>query len=261
MGACTLTWLSEQSAHIKFNRPGKRNAMNADLLAQWSSHLTTLLEYEKDLHCVIISGDREVFSAGADISPASGLFAQGKKVDLGEVLVEKFHPIITKLQQLACPIIMAIDGPCVGIGCAFSLYGDITIATKRSYFWLNFIDIGLVPDGGSTYLLPRRVGMVNAFKMAMLGEKITAKEGKNIGLVSHLTEVEQFNGVINRIRLRLESTPIEQLYAIKHLLNGKNSEHFEKSLTAEADFQSIMGKSECFHKAMMKRFLAKKSPK
>lgn len=235
------------------------NAMNNELLALWDSYLEELLAKQDTVKCLVITGADQVFSSGADISPASDLLPQGQAIDLGVILAQKFHPIIDKLNRLVCPIVMAVNGPCVGIACALALYGDIIIASDQAYFWLNFIDIGLAPDGGSTYMLPKLVGRQTAFRMAVLAEKIPAYEAQQLGLVHAVYPEQALELAWQALAKKIQTHPAPLITAILSLLKKADSQSLTQQLAQEQELQSKLGKQAYFRECMMRKWSQKKS--
>ena len=259
MKSCTLTYQTPEVAVIRFNRPKKMNAMNNELLTLWDNYLQEILTKQNKMKCLVITGVDQVFSSGADIGPSSDLLPRGRAIDLGEILAGKFYPIIDKLNQLTIPTIVAVNGPCVGVACALALYSDIIIASEDAYFWLNFIDIGLIPDGGSTYMLPRRIGEQAAFRMAVLAEKISAQQALQLGLVSAVYPQQALEQAWQALALRIQQHPSALITATTALLKSAGKQSLAQQLVQEQKLQTELGKQPYFRECIVRKWRQKKS--
>ena len=171
---------------ITLNRPEAMNAANAALRDEL---LEAVEQAAADPHtrAVILTGAGKAFCSGADLK--SGFEpAEDGMPDVGTALRDHFHPIIRGLRTMPKPVITAVNGPAVGIGISFALAGDLILAAESSYFMLAFVNIGLVPDGGSSFLIPERIGFARATEMAMLGERVPARQALEWGLINRVVE-------------------------------------------------------------------------
>src|ERR671915_428297 len=159
---------------IELNRPDRMNAwdkqLGTDLLAA-----VELAAGDASVRAVTITGAGRAFSSGADLRAGFDPAPDGRP-DVGTVLRERYHPIIVGVRRMPKPVLAAVNGPAVGIGCSLALACDLVIAAESAYFLLAFVNIGLVPDGGSSVFVPSRAGLARAMEMAMLGERIPARQ-------------------------------------------------------------------------------------
>src|SRR5918997_2310869 len=190
---------------ITLNRPDSMNAwdkqLGADLLA-------AVREAAADdaVRAVVVTGAGRAFSSGADLRAGFDPTPEGHP-DVETVLHEVYHPIITGLRELPKPVVAAVNGPAVGIGCSLALACDLVLATESSYLLLAFVNIGLVPDGGSSVFVPARAGAGRAAAMAMLGERIPAPQASVWGLVDLVAADDTFEAEVDRLAERLATGP------------------------------------------------------
>src|SRR3954465_12308783 len=164
---------------IILDRPQAMNAVNADL-GDALKQAVEAAAGDDAVRAVVLTGNGKAFCSGADLK--SGFEAdQDGYPDLGNALRDRFHPIIEELRTMPKPTLASINGPAVGIGLSFALACDLSIAAESAYLMLAFVNIGLVPDGGSSFLIPERVGFARAIEMAMLGEKVPAQQAREWG--------------------------------------------------------------------------------
>src|SRR5918992_3836935 len=177
---------------IALNRPDRMNAwdkqLGTDLLAA-----VELAAGDASVRAVTITGAGRAFSSGADLRAGFDPTPDGRP-DVGTVLRERYHPIIVGVRRMPKPVLAAVNGPAVGIGCSLALACDLVLAAESAYFLLAFVNIGLVPDGGSSVLVPARAGAGRAAEMAMLGERVPAATGREWGLVDRLLSHHSFAG-------------------------------------------------------------------
>lgn len=168
-------------AHLVLARPDALNALSRPLLGEMITALDRLRQ-DRDARVVLISGEGRGFSCGADLAPGASPVGS-PNYDGGEVLERYYNPLIERMFALPLPIVSAIHGPVVGAGCSVALSADIVIAAESAYFLQAFVNVGLVPDAGSQWLLPRLAGRSRALAMMMLGERIPARKALDWGLV------------------------------------------------------------------------------
>ena len=171
-------------AVIKLNRPEKRNALDPETVLLFND----LSEKAKDkkYKSVVIGGNGGAFCAGADLSPSDRESMGWKSVE--EALNEGYHIGLNNLIQMDKAVIAAVEGPCAGIGCAYLLSSDIVVMSKSAFMQVGFSRIGLIPDGGTNWLLPRVVGYQNAFRIAAEAKRVMSNESKSLGLCSEVCE-------------------------------------------------------------------------
>jgi 2-(1,2-epoxy-1,2-dihydrophenyl)acetyl-CoA isomerase len=242
---------------ITLDRPDTMNAwdkqLGIDLLA-------AVREAEADdgVRAVVITGAGRGFSSGADLKAGFDPTPEGHP-DVGTALRERYHPIITGVRRLPKPVLAAVNGPAVGIGCSLALACDLVVARESAYFLLAFINIGLVPDGGSSLLVPERVGVTRAAEMAMLGERIPARQALDWGLINRVAGDDEFDGVVDELAARLAAGPTAAYAGVKEQLNAWLFERMDAQLELEATLQQRAAASGDFQQGVL-AFLEKRAP-
>jgi 2-(1,2-epoxy-1,2-dihydrophenyl)acetyl-CoA isomerase len=242
---------------ITLDRPDTMNAwdkqLGLDLLA-------AVREAEADdgVRAVVITGAGRGFSSGADLKAGFDPTPEGHP-DVGTALRERYHPIITGLRRLPKPVLAAVNGPAVGIGCSLALACDLIVARESAYFLLAFINIGLVPDGGSSLLVPERAGFTRAAEMAMLGERIPARQALEWGLINRVAGDDEFDGVVDDLAARLAAGPTAAYAGVKEQLNAWLFERMDAQLELEATLQQRSAASGDFQEGVL-AFLEKRAP-
>jgi 2-(1,2-epoxy-1,2-dihydrophenyl)acetyl-CoA isomerase len=245
------------AARILLNRPDALNAWNEQFGRDLLDAVTTVAE-DDGLRALLITGAGRGFSSGADLKEQrSG--GDGGVPDLSARLKEIYHPIITGLREMPKPVVAAVNGPAVGIGCSLALAADLIVAAESAYFLLAFVNIGLVPDGGSTAFLPARVGYARAAEMAMLGERIPAERALEWGLVNRVVPDDELGSVSAELLDRLANGPTRSYAGAKHLLNRRMYADLAGQLDAEAEAQKEQGQSEDFVEGVI-AFVEKRPP-
>jgi 2-(1,2-epoxy-1,2-dihydrophenyl)acetyl-CoA isomerase len=163
-----------------------------------------------------------------------------------KVLTERYHPIITTIRTMPKPVLAAVNGPAVGIGLSLALASDLIVASESAYLLLAFVNIGLVPDGGSSLFVPTRVGFARASEMAMLGERIPAAQALEWGLVNRVVADADFAGEVAALRDRLAAGPTRSYAGTKRQLNAWLYSRMDEQLELEADVQQEMAGSPDF---------------
>jgi len=247
-------------ATITFNDPSTLNAAGTDTV---SETLEALQYAAEDARCTILTGTGRGFSSGANLSSdrLSGDESDGEKrttkFDAGRSLEIYYNPLIIAMRDHPHPIITAVNGPAAGVGCSIALMGDLIVCAESAYFLQAFRRIGLVPDGGSTWLLPRAVGRVRAMEMALLGDKLPAAKALEWGLVNEVVADDDLMSAANRLAERLSSGPTLALASMRKLIWDSQEEDLDTSLRAERIAQRSAGRTEDFREGV-KAFLQKR---
>ncbi|MGE5857256.1 MAG: enoyl-CoA hydratase/isomerase family protein [Solirubrobacterales bacterium] len=246
-----------QAARILLNRPEALNAWNERFGRDLLDAVTTLSS-DDSIRAVLITGAGRGFSSGADLREQRSTTDDGLP-DLSARLKEIYHPIISELREMPKPVVAAVNGPAVGIGCSLALAADLIVAAQSAYFLLAFVNIGLVPDGGSTAFLPARVGYARATEMAMLGERVPAQQALDWGLVNQVVPDDELESVSGALLERLAAGPTASYAGSKRLLNRRVYADLAGQLEAEADTQRDQGGSKDFIEGVL-AFVEKRPP-
>jgi 2-(1,2-epoxy-1,2-dihydrophenyl)acetyl-CoA isomerase len=229
---------------ITLNRPDVMNAWDKQL---GTDLLAAVNEAAGDdaVRAVVITGAGRGFSSGADLRAGFDPTPEGHP-DLETALRERYHPIIAGIRRMPKPVLAAVNGPAVGIGCSLALACDLIVARESAYFLLAFVNIGLVPDGGSSLLVPERVGLARATEMAMLGERIGAAKALEWGLINAVAPDEQFESTVDELAARLANGPTAAYAAAKRELNEWLFGRLDDQLALEAELQQQAAASRDF---------------
>jgi len=243
--------VSDGVATIELNRPQALNAWNhqfgTDLLAA-----VRLLAAEEQARVVVITGAGRAFSSGADLKDVSGgQTTPNGRPDVYSTLTERYHPIMETIREMPKPVLAAVNGPAVGIGCSLALCCDLIIASESAYFLLAFVNIGLVPDGGSSLFVPSRIGMTRAMEMAMLGERIAAAQALEWGLINRVVGDGELDAQVAELAARLASGPTRSYAGTKRQLNNWLYARMDEQLELEAQIQREMAGSDDFLEGAM----------
>src|SRR5215218_6398434 len=242
---------------IELNRPERMNAwdkqLGTDLLAA-----VEMAAGDARVRAVTITGAGRAFSSGADLRAGFDPTPEGHP-DVGAALRERYHPIITGVRRMPKPVLAAVNGPAVGIGCSLALACDLIVARESAYFLLAFVNIGLVPDGGSSLFLPARVGHTRAAEMAMLGERIPAARALEWGLINRVTADDAFEAEVDALAERLATGPTRSYAGSKRQLNAWVYPRMDEQLELEAATQQEMAASGDFMEGVQ-AFLGKRPP-
>ncbi len=230
-------------ATITLNRPDRLNALNDEMKSELLDAIRRLAQPQSDVRALLISGEGKGFCAGADL--AEGSLSTGAS-DPGANLMQTYHPLLLELSELQIPIISAVNGVAAGAGMSIAISADIVVASRSSYFLQAFVNIGLVPDAGSTYILPRLVGNAKAKAMMMLGEKISAEMALDWGMIYDVVDDDKLIATATAIAQKLAKGPTSALNNIKQLLKQSAHNGYAEQLQAEAMTQRQAGRtSDC----------------
>jgi 2-(1,2-epoxy-1,2-dihydrophenyl)acetyl-CoA isomerase len=220
---------------IELNRPDRMNAWDRQLGVELLRAIEDATE-DESVRAVTITGAGRAFSAGADLKAGFEPSPQGHP-DVESRLREIYHPIIVGIRRMPKPVLAAVNGPAAGIGCSLALACDLIVARESAYLLLAFVNIGLVPDGGSSLLVPSRVGFARAAEMAMLGERVPARRALEWGLVNRVVADEDFEAEVDALAERLATGPTNSYAGSKRQLNAWLYTRMEEQLELEASIQ------------------------
>jgi 2-(1,2-epoxy-1,2-dihydrophenyl)acetyl-CoA isomerase len=243
------------TAIITLNRPQAMNAVDPQLGADLLAAVEAAAD-DDAVRAVVLTGAGRAFCSGADLK--AGL--PSADADLGVLLRERYHPIIEGLRTMPKPVIASVNGPAVGIGLSFALACDLAIAAESAYFLLAFVNIGLVPDGGSSFLIPERVGFARAAEMALLGERVPARQALDWGLINRVVADADLQAETEDLADRLASGPTRSYAGSKRQLNAWQFARFRDQLELEASIQAEMGGSHDFFEGVA-AFVEKRAPR
>ncbi|CDO60938.1 Enoyl-CoA hydratase [Candidatus Phaeomarinobacter ectocarpi] len=249
-------------AILTLNDPKALNAVSPDMLEGLADALEWIDTPDNGVRCVVMTGEGRGFCAGANLAGGRpgerpGEQRSNAQPDAGQALEQKYHPILRKIRKLKMPFVTAVNGPAAGVGMSFALMGDMVLAAKSSYFLQAFRRIGLVPDGGSTYLLPRLIGVARAKELSLLGEKLPADTALSWGLINRVYEDDALIGEAMKMAKDLASGPTRTLGLIREAYADSFDNTYEEQLDKERWLQREAGRTDDF-KEGVKAFLEKR---
>lgn len=249
----TITYSVENKvAWITLNRPDKLNAftkqMNKEIIAALKSS-----NKDPEIRAVVISGAGKAFCSGEDLAGV------GEDADHREMILTRYKPMMEELAKVEKPTIAAVNGAAAGAGFSLALGCDFRIASEKAFFLQAFINIGLIPDSGSLYYLPRIVGIAKALELTVLGERIPANEAKEIGLVTDVVSPESLIEETQAFAEKLANKPTKAIGILKRYLYKSFETPLEEMLDFEAYGQKAAGQTKDY-KEGVQAFLEKRNP-
>ena len=255
----TLIWNQDGGVgRLTLNRPDSLNAWTPQLGAE----LKQVVEGEAadpSVRVVLITGAGRGFSSGADLKTGFEPHPDDGRPDVRKELHELYHPIISAIRLLEKPVVAAVNGPAVGIGASLAFACDLLLAGESAYFGLAFVNIGLMPDGGSTAFVPPAVGRARAFQMALLGERIPAPQALEWGLVNWVHPDDRLMAEADALVQRLAAGPTRSYAASKRALNQFIYGDLDAQLDLEAELQHALGRTKDFFEGTA-AFVEKRAP-
>ena len=246
-------------ATLTLNRPDKLNSFNTAMHEELRDALEKVEAPENGARCLLITGAGKGFSAGQDLSDRA--IAPGAEApNLGESLEQRYNPLVRKLKSLAMPVICAVNGVAAGAGANIALACDIVIASRNACFIQAFCKIGLVPDSGGSWSLPRLVGHARAMALSLLGDKVSADQAEQWGMIYQAVEPEALMTEAARLAARLATQPTVALGLIKRAIHASASNSFDAQLDLERDLQTIAGRTADYREGV-RAFIEKRAPK
>ena len=255
----TIIWEQQRGVgRLTLNRPDSLNAWTPELGVE----LRTIIERDaadESVRAVLVTGAGRGFSSGADLKAGFEPAPEDGMPDIYKELHNLYHPAIAGLRRLEKPVVAAVNGPAVGIGCSLALACDLIMAAESAFFGLAFVNIGLMPDGGSTAFVPPAVGRARAFQMALLGERIPAPQALEWGLVNWVHPDDRLMDEANALVEKLAAGPTRSYAASKRALNRFIYGDLDAQLELEAELQHALGRSHDFLEGAA-AFVEKRAP-
>ncbi len=223
---------------ITLNRPDRLNAASLDM----ADEINAALDQLDGARAVLITGAGRAFCSGADLHSRGDASIAGGSAPY-VALTQHYNPLMMKIARLPVPVVTAVNGPAAGIGCSIALAGDFAIAGKSAYFLQAFVNIGLVPDGGASWMLPRLIGKARATEMMLLGEKIAAEKAESWGLIYRCVDDAVLIEEAMTLAKRLAAGPTLAIGVMRHNIAAALDADYASALLEEARGQRIAGAS------------------
>ena len=240
-------------AFITLNRPEKYNAFNREMALLLQEKLDECKSNE--IRCVYITGAGKAFSSGQDLEEV----VDPNGPDITKILSEHYNPIIRQIRKLEKPVVAAVNGVAAGAGANIALCCDVVIATESASFMQAFSKIGLIPDSGGTYVLPRLIGWQKASALMMLGDKVSAQDAERMGMIYKFFPDDVFQQEAKNMATTLSQMPTKGLALTKQILNNSLINNYDDQLHDEELFQERAGKTEDYREGVQ-AFLEKRKP-
>ncbi|NDF97875.1 MAG: 2-(1,2-epoxy-1,2-dihydrophenyl)acetyl-CoA isomerase [Chitinophagia bacterium] len=249
-----LVEIKDQVATLTLNRPEKFNAFNREMALRLQQELDACAQSK--IRAVLITGNGKAFCAGQDL----GEVVDPQGPGMARILKEHYNPIVTRIRQLGKPVIAAVNGVAAGAGANLALCADITIACTSANFIQAFSKIGLVPDTGGSYFLPRLIGMQRAAALMMTGDKLSATEAAGMGMIWKVVPDQELLGQAESLAKQLATMPTTALGLIKQQLNASFGHTTEEQLQLEDRLQQQAASTADFREGVQ-AFLEKRTPR
>jgi len=243
-------------ARLTLNRPEVLNAFNLQMAMELRGSIDAAAA-DSGVRAVLITGAGRAFCAGQDLSEA--VPAPGKDSDLAEIVRKSYNPVIRAIRNIEKPVVCAVNGVAAGAGANLALACDIVVASREASFIQSFAKVGLIPDSGGTFFLPRLAGLARATAMMMLGEKIPAERALEYGMIYRVCEAAELDGAALEIARKLAAMPTRALGLTKRGLNASLANGLDAQLGTEEELQGLAGRTADFREGVS-AFLEKRAP-
>ncbi len=247
--------IKNKIAFITLNRPEVFNSFNREMALSLQNILDDC-EANQDVRAIVLTGNGKAFCAGQDLKEVTN---PDLNPGFKKILEEHYNPIITRIRSIKKPIIAKVNGVAAGAGANIALACDIVVAHEKVSFIQAFSLIGLVPDSGGTFFLPRLIGFQKAQALAMLGDKITAEEAERLGMIYKMIPLDSFEEEVNKLALKLANMPTKALGMIKELFNNSMTNDLDTQLALESKLQIEAAQSEDYREGVA-AFIEKRKP-
>ena len=255
MNTSIQTKVKDQVAFIALNRPEVFNSFNREMALRFQDVLDTC-ESNSEVRAIVISGNGKAFCAGQDLKEVT---SPDLNPGFKKILEEHYNPIITRIRTIKKPIIAAVNGVAAGAGANIALACDIVVASDKASFIQAFSKIGLVPDSGGTFFLPRLIGFQKASALMMLGDKVSVEEAERLGMIYKVIPSETFSEEVDKLAVHVANMPTQALGFIKQMLNKSMTNTLEEQLELEGKLQIESAQSEDYSEGV-NAFVEKRKP-
>jgi 2-(1,2-epoxy-1,2-dihydrophenyl)acetyl-CoA isomerase len=246
--------IANNVATITFERAEKFNSFIRSMALDFHAALDQVAQ-DENVRCIVITGNGKAFCAGQDLQEAT----DPNGPPLSKIVSEHYNPMITRIRNIPKPVIAAVNGVAAGAGANIALACDIVVATESASFIQAFSKIGLIPDSGGTYTLPRLIGLQRASALMMLGEKVSAADAQNMGMIYKVFTDSTFKEDVHKMAEQLAKMPTYGLALTKEALNHTFHHTLEQQLNLEDELQTLAGNSDDYKEGTT-AFLEKRSP-
>lgn len=245
--------ITDGLAILTLNRPDKMNALTGKMRAEITHAMKAAAH---DARVIVLTGAGGAFCTGQDLGDAGS----SGKIDLERTLRDEYNPMLASVYDCPIPTIAAVNGPAAGAGASLALCADVVIATESAYFLQAFARIGLMPDAGGTWFMPRKMGMAKAMGAALFADKISAQQADDWGLIWEAVADDAFDAQWRKRAAYLANGPTAAFGAIKQAIRGSSGKGIEDQLAIEAHLQGQCGKTRDFQEGVV-AFMEKRAPK
>ena len=245
--------IADGVAIISLNRPDKLNSFDREMSLEVIDALDRAND-DASVRAVLVTGEGRAFSAGQDLEEA---IAPGTKIE--NIINTQYNPIVKRIRSIPKPVIAAVNGIAAGAGANIAYACDLTLAAESAVFIQSFIKIGLIPDSGGTFTLPRLVGMQRAFGQMILADKLGAKKAEELGMIWKAVPDDLLKDEATKLARQLAIMPTKAIALTKEALNRSMSNDLDAQLGTENELQSIAGRSHDYNEGV-KAFLEKRKP-
>jgi len=247
--------IENKIAHVRLNRPEVFNSFNREMALKLQEILDHCSD-DSNVRAIIISGNGKAFCAGQDLKEVT---SPELNPGFKRILEEHYNPIVKRIRTIEKPIIAAVNGVAAGAGANIALACDVVVASESASFIQAFSKIGLIPDSGGSYFLPRLIGFQKASALAMLGDKVSAQEAEKLGMIYKVLSDTDFNEQVQDLALKLALMPTKALGMIKKLFNKAMTNDLESQLEMESKYQIEAANSDDYAEGV-NAFIEKRKP-
>ncbi len=246
--------VNENVATLTLNRPEKYNSFNREMALMLQDYIKKA-DTDNEVRCILIKGQGKAFSAGQDLSEVTG----ANPVSFKKILSEHYNPLIKIIRNSGKPVIAAVNGVAAGAGANIALCCDIVLASTSASFIQAFSKIGLIPDSGGTYFLPRLIGFQKALALAISGDKVTSAEAEKMGMIYKVFDDNTFETECDVFSRNIAQMPTSAISYIKKAFNASMNNTLEQQLILEDEFQLICSSSDDYIEGV-NAFIEKRKP-
>lgn len=239
---------------ITLNRPESFNALTP-VMNKEITKVLQVAERDSEIRCILLTGEGKAFCAGQDLKTVD----QGQDTDYGQLLRENYHPMVKAFQTGTKPTVAAVNGVAAGAGMSIALAADFRVVTAETKFVSAFMGIGLVPDAGFMYILPRLIGYAKALEIATVGRPVTGEEAVRLGLANEMIATDDWEEGVRLYAQQLANMPTKAFSLVKRYMMNSMHESFETFLDKEADAQRVAGLT-ADHQEGIQAFIEKREP-